>query len=75
MVDYTESGILKDEPNNAHRRLQQGFEVLRPAFLCNDKVNFPEEMLSEGQGIPARRSGISRHTVPPMMSIPSGHGP
>ncbi len=39
MVDYTKSGILKHEPGNAHRRLQQGFEALRPAFSRNGKVN------------------------------------
>jgi hypothetical protein len=38
MIDDTENGILKDEPNNDHRRLQQGFEALRPAFSRNDKV-------------------------------------
>jgi len=38
MVDDTKSGILKDKPDEAHRRLQQGFEALRPAFLCKCKV-------------------------------------
>jgi len=35
MVDDTKSGILKHEADNAHRRLQQGVEALRPAFSCN----------------------------------------
>ncbi|MCK7512958.1 MAG: hypothetical protein MZV70_59010 [Desulfobacterales bacterium] len=39
MVDDTKSGILKHEADEAYRRLQQGFEALRPAFLCNYKVN------------------------------------
>jgi hypothetical protein len=38
MVNHTDSGILKDKPDEAHRRLQQGFEALRPAFSCNRKV-------------------------------------
>jgi hypothetical protein len=38
MVDDTKSGILKHEADEAHRRLQQGFEVLRRAFPCNRKV-------------------------------------
>jgi hypothetical protein len=38
MVDDTKSGFLKREADNAHRRLQQGFEALRPAFSCNKKV-------------------------------------
>jgi len=32
MVDDTKNGILKNEPDNDHRRLQQGFAALRPAF-------------------------------------------
>ena len=39
MVDHTKSGILKDKPGEAYRRLQQGFEAFRHAFLCNCKVN------------------------------------
>ncbi len=36
MVDDTKSGILKHKANEgAYRRLQQGFEALRPAFLYN----------------------------------------
>lgn len=38
MADDTKNGILKNEPNNDHRRLQQVFEAFRPAFSCNDKV-------------------------------------
>jgi hypothetical protein len=38
MVDDTKNRILTDEPNNAHRRLHQGYEAFRPAFSCNDKV-------------------------------------
>ena len=34
MIDDTKSGILNDEPDEAHRRLQQGFEALRPAFCA-----------------------------------------
>jgi ADP-heptose:LPS heptosyltransferase len=41
MVNHTKSGILKNKPDDAHRRLQQGFEVLRPAFSCNDKGDIP----------------------------------
>ena len=40
MVDDTKCGILKHEDDNAYRRLQQGFEALRPAFLFNDRVYF-----------------------------------
>ncbi len=39
MVDDTKSELLKHEADNAYRRLQQGFEALRPAFSCNRKVN------------------------------------
>jgi hypothetical protein len=39
MVDDTKSGILKHEADEAYRRLQQGFEALRPAFSCNRKVH------------------------------------
>ena len=38
MVDDTKSGILKHEADEAYRRLQQGFEALRPAFLYNYRV-------------------------------------
>jgi hypothetical protein len=38
MVDHTKSGILKHEADNAYRRLQQGFEALRPAFSHNCTV-------------------------------------
>jgi hypothetical protein len=38
-TDDTASGILKDKPDEAYRRLQQGFEAFRPAFRCNYKVN------------------------------------
>jgi hypothetical protein len=37
MVDHTKSGILKDKPDEAYRRLQQGFEALRPAFHATEK--------------------------------------
>jgi hypothetical protein len=32
MVDDTKDGFLEDEPDDEHRRLQQSFEALRPAF-------------------------------------------
>ena len=41
MADDTKNGILKDEPKNNHRRRQQGFAVLRPAFSCDCKVYAP----------------------------------
>jgi hypothetical protein len=44
MVDDTKSGILNDEPDEAHRRLQQGFEALRAAFSCNRKVESVHEV-------------------------------
>ena len=38
MVDDTKDEFLKHEADNTYRRLQQGFEALRPAFACNWKV-------------------------------------
>jgi hypothetical protein len=32
MVEDKKSGFLKHEADNAYRRLQQGFEALRPPF-------------------------------------------
>ncbi len=40
IVDDTKSGILKHKPDEAYRRLQQGFEAFRPAFLYNYKVYY-----------------------------------
>jgi len=37
-VDDTNGGFLKHEAHNAYRRLRQGFEALRPAYSCNDRV-------------------------------------
>ena len=48
MVDHTKSVILKNKPDEAYRRLQQGFEALRPAFLynCRDNMGTGGELMS-----------------------------
>jgi hypothetical protein len=38
MVDDAKSGFLKNEADNDHRLLQQGFEALCPAFVCNEQA-------------------------------------
>ena len=48
MVDDTMSEILKHKPDEEYRRLQQGFEAFRPAFLCNYKVNRRESTIETG---------------------------
>ncbi len=51
MVDDTKSGILKHEADEAYRRLQRGFEALRPAFSCNRKVTSGSGALSQQRGM------------------------
>ncbi len=50
-VDDTNNRILKHEADDAHRRLHQGFEALRPAFSGNCNVKMSHHICLSGERV------------------------